>query len=77
MEPYERAIRFFAREAKKKEPEQRAQVTCMLRDVEGKAYRVPKAWRGACADEVLRKMLHVKHWVPFIVQEVIEVKVKK
>lgn len=50
-------------------------VRCLLMDVEGKRHAVPKVWCGACAEDVRRKMLHVKCWVPFIVREVIEVEV--
>ena len=51
-------------------------VKCFLRAGEGQRHAVPKVWKGACREEVERKMLHVKHWVPFIVEKVIEMEVR-
>ena len=51
-------------------------VKCFLVDVEGRKHAVPRMWKGACREEVERKMLHVRHWVPFIVEKVIEMEVQ-
>ena len=56
--------------------EVRRRVKCFLVDVEGRKRAVPRAWKGACREEVERKMLHVKWWVPWIVEKVLEVEVE-
>ncbi len=70
----ERASHHVVNESVQEEDMRR--VTCFLVDCEGRRHSVPKVWRGACRDEVMRKMLHVRAWVPFIVEKVIEVAVE-
>ena len=74
MEASARAVHLLHQEAAQEDVLRR--MTCFLVDIEGKEHAVPKVWRGTCRAEVERKMLHVKWWVPFYVQKVIEVEVK-